>query len=42
MITGIIKQIDVLYRKVIINISVILKVFVGNIEYRIEIRDKPG
>ena len=42
MITEIIKQIDALYRNVIINIPVILKVFVGNTEYRIEVREKPG
>lgn len=42
MITEIIKQIDALYRKVIINIPVILKVLVGNTEYRIEVREKPG
>ena len=42
MIMEIIKQIDALYRKVIINISVILKVSVGNTEYRMEVRERPG
>ena len=41
MIMEIIKQIDALYGKVIINISVILKVFVGNTEYRMEVRERP-